>query len=120
MTSGTERALVNMNHLASLPASHKGGSLLVELTFLNLALEIAVTIGTKISCPDISPANTAWSCSAELQTVFLRHPCGDGREVVTGEDLPCLGQSVAGVDGLPAVGSRHAWRGRHYVQVLRS
>ena len=45
MSSRTERSLVNMHHLSSLPASHKGRSLLVERALLDLTLEIADPIG---------------------------------------------------------------------------
>ena len=119
VSSRTERSLVNMHHLSSLPTSHKGRSLLVERPFLNLTLEIAVPVGRQIRSPDIAPALTACSCPAVLQTVLLRHP-GGHIEVVAGKYLPSLGQSVAGVDGLPAVGPRRAGGGRHHVQVLGS
>ena len=123
VSTRTERSLVNMHHLASLPASHKLRSLLVEGAFINLTLEVAVPVGRQIRIPDVAPALTACGRPAELPTVQLRHPPGHSGKVVAGKRLPGLGQSVAGVDGLPAGGSRHPGGGicpsvRHQVQVL--
>ena len=120
MAARTQRSLVNVHHLASLPASNPGRPLLIERPLINRALEVAVARGREVRGPDEAPALAAGGGPAVLQTVHLGGARGDGRHVVAGERLPGLGQPVAGVDGLPAVGSRHPGEVVRHVQVLAS